>query len=182
VVNGCLAALPHLKANGGALITVGSEVSDAYPPLMGIYTATKHAVKGYVDTLRVEVEEVDRAPVAVTLIQPTAVDTPFPQHARNFTHREPMLPKPRVEPKDVAEAILAAAETPTRAKAVGAMSLVNTTVAKLVPGLGDKMAARQADRMHYDEPPRHPGGALHRPSEAIGIAGMTHGPGGKEPE
>jgi NAD(P)-dependent dehydrogenase (short-subunit alcohol dehydrogenase family) len=56
VVHGCQASLPHLKKNGGALITVGSEVSDAFAPLLGIYVASKHAVKGYVDTLRVEVE------------------------------------------------------------------------------------------------------------------------------
>ena len=51
VMNGCQTALPHLKA-GGALITVGSEVSDSYAPTPGKYTSAKHAVKGYVDCLR----------------------------------------------------------------------------------------------------------------------------------
>ena len=63
-VNGCLAALPHLKG-GGALITVGSEVSDAYAPLMAMYVASKHAIKGYVDVLRVEIEDVDKLPISV---------------------------------------------------------------------------------------------------------------------
>lgn len=155
---------------------------DAYPPIQGMYTATKHAVKGYTDCLRVEIEDVDKAPVAVTLIQPTAVDTPFPQHARNFTDKETMLPKPTIEPKDVADAILDAAETPTRAKTVGTMSLINTTVSKLLPSMADKMAAKQVGRMHYDEPPRNPAGAIHRPSEAVGVAGQTHGSGGREPK
>jgi NADP-dependent 3-hydroxy acid dehydrogenase YdfG len=83
VVNGSLAALPHLKTAGGALINVGSEVSEAVVPLQGMYSASKHAVKGFTDALRVEIEEVDKAPVSITLIQPTAVDTPFPEHARN---------------------------------------------------------------------------------------------------
>ncbi len=182
VVNGCLAALPHLKPKGGALVTVGSEVSDAFVPLLGIYVASKHAVKGYVDTLRVEVEEVDKAPVAVTLIQPTAVDTPFPQHARNFMDKEPKLPTPQIEPKDVAEAILAAAASHTRDKTVGIMSLVNTTIAKVAPSLGDKMSAKQVGNMQYDEPPRHPDGALNQPSELTGVAGQTHGTGGREPK
>lgn len=180
VVNGCRAALPHLKANGGALITVGSEVSDANVPLLGIYVASKHAVKGYVDTLRIEVENLDRSPVSVTLIQPTAVDTPFPQHARNVMDKEPKLPTPQIDPAGVAAAILSAAETPARDKTVGAMSLINTTIAKIAPGLGDKMAAKQAGRMQYDEPPRNPDGALHRPSEETGVAGQTHGAGGKD--
>ena len=101
LVNGSLAALPHLKQNGGpgaALINIGSEVSDAYVPLLGMYTASKHAVKGFTDSLRVEVEEIDKAPVSVTLIQPTATDTPFPQHARNYQDQEPKLPTPTIDP------------------------------------------------------------------------------------
>jgi NADP-dependent 3-hydroxy acid dehydrogenase YdfG len=83
VVNGSLAALPHLLKQGGALINVGSEVSDAVVPLQGMYSASKHAVKGFTDALRVEIEEVDKAQVSITLIQPTAVNTPYPQHAKN---------------------------------------------------------------------------------------------------
>src|SRR5436189_2121844 len=74
---GSLAALPHLKQNGGALINLGSEVSEAVVPLQGMYSASKHAVKGFTDALRVEVEELDKAPVSITLVQPTAVDTPI---------------------------------------------------------------------------------------------------------
>src|SRR5688572_29665626 len=105
VVNGSLVALPHLKQSGGALINVGSEVSEAVVPLQGMYTASKHAVKGFTDTLRVEIEELDKAPVAITLIQPTAVDTPFPQHARNYMEQEPKLPTPQIEAEKVAHAI-----------------------------------------------------------------------------
>jgi short-subunit dehydrogenase len=182
VVNGSLAALPHLRRGGGALINIGSEVSEAAVPLLGMYVASKHAVKGFTDTLRVEVEDVDQAPVSITLIMPTAVDTPFPQHARNYQDQEPKLPDPMIEPQRVADAILEAAETPTRSKKVGAMAVVNTAMAKFAPSLGDKMASKQADRQHYDEPPRHPEGALHLPSEATGVAGQTHGTGGVEPK
>ncbi|MDB5852447.1 MAG: Short-chain dehydrogenase/reductase [Herminiimonas sp.] len=52
VVNGSLVALPHLIVQGGALINVGSEVSDAVIPLQGMYAASKHAVKGFTDALR----------------------------------------------------------------------------------------------------------------------------------
>jgi len=181
VVHGSMAALPYLKKHGGALINLGSEVSDAYIPIQGMYSASKHAVKGFTDALRLEVEFVDRAPVAVTLIQPTAVDTPFPQHARNFTNKEPMLPKPMIEPEKVAEAILNAATTPTRAKAVGGQSLLHTTLSKFVPSLFDRMAARMVKQQNYDEPPRNPAGAYHQSSEAVGVAGQTHGTGGHEP-
>ncbi len=180
LVHGSLAALPHLKRNGGALINVGSEVSEAAVPLLGMYVASKHAVKGFTDTLRIEVEEVDEAPVSITLIQPTAVDTPFPQHARNYQEQEAKLPDQMIEPQQVAEAILEAAVTPTRAKKVGATTVLNTLMAKLLPGFGEKLAAKQADSLHYEEPPRHPEGTLNQPGEATGVAGQTHGTGGKK--
>jgi len=176
VVNGSLVALPHLKQNGGALINVGSEVSDAVVPLQGMYSASKHAVKGFTDALRVEIEELDEAPVSITLIQPTAVDTPFPQHARNYMDQEPKLPTPQIEPQKVAEAILEAAVKPQRDVKVGAVAKLNTMTAKLAPGLGDKMSAKQADRQQYQEPPRDPAGTLYKPGES----GQTHGSGGVE--
>jgi short-subunit dehydrogenase len=178
VVNGSLAALPLLRNYGGALINVGSEVSDAVVPLQGMYSASKHAVKGFTDALRVEIEEIDKAPVAITLIQPTAVDTPYPQHAKNYMSEEPRLPTPRIDPRQVAEAILYAAVKPTRDVKVGAMARINTFVAKMLPSLSDKMVAKQVDRQHYDEPPRYPDGTLYRAGEGAGASGRTHGSGG----
>ena len=173
VVYGSLVALRHLKASGGALINVGSEVSEAIVPLQGMYSASKHAVKGFTDALRVEIEEIDKAPVSITLIQPTAVDTPFPEHARNYMDQEPKLPTPQIDPHKVAEAILHAATHHERDVKVGSMAKLNTMTAKLAPSLGDKMAAKQADRQQYDVPPRDPEGTLYKPGES----GRIHGTG-----
>jgi len=69
VVDGSLTALPHLKAaGGGALINLGSEVSEAAVPLLGMYAASKHSVKGFTDSLRIEIERVDQLPISITLI------------------------------------------------------------------------------------------------------------------
>jgi short-subunit dehydrogenase len=181
VFNGSLVALPFLKRQGGALINIGSEVSEAALPLQGIYTASKHAVKGFTDALRIEIEEVDQAPVSITLIQPTAVDTPFPEHARNYMDKEPKLPDPKIDPADVAEAILDAAVNPTRIKKVGTMSKINTAVAKIAPSIGDRMAAKYTSKQQYDEPPRNPAGSLHDSCESMHLAGRTSGTGGREP-
>jgi short-subunit dehydrogenase len=172
VVYGSLAALPHLRAsNGGALINIGSEVSDAAVPTLGMYAASKHAVKGFTDALRIEVERCDEAPVSITLIQPTAVDTPFDEHARNYMDKEPNLPTPMIEPEQVADAILKAATKPTPNIKVGMMSKVNAFVAKNLPSLGERMAVKQAEKLHRDEPPRNPEGTLYYPGES----GHTHG-------
>jgi len=171
VVNGSLAALPYLRASGGALINIGSEVSDEVIPFQGMYSASKHAVKGFTDALRVEVEELDEAPVSITLIQPTAVNTPYPQHARNYMAQEPKLPSPMIDPHRVAEAILEAATEGGRDVTVGAMAKLDTTVSKLLPSLGDKMAAMQAHRQQRDVPEKAPEGALFR----AGGGGQVYG-------
>jgi NADP-dependent 3-hydroxy acid dehydrogenase YdfG len=171
VVYGSLVALPLLKQNGGALINVGSEVSEAFVPILGMYSASKHAVKGFTDALRVEAEYVDKARVSVTLIQPTAVDTPFDEHGRNYMDREADLPTPQIDPQDVANAILRAATKPTRDIRVGGMSKLNTFVAKNLPGVADRMAARQVENVQRDEPARHRDGTLYEPGES----GRVHG-------
>jgi len=176
VVNGSLVALPHLKRDGGALINVGSEVSEAAVPMLGMYAATKHAVKGFTDALRIEIERVDKAPVSITLIQPTAVDTPFDEHGKNYMETEPDLPTPMIDPQQVADAILKCAVKPTRDVRVGMMAKVNTFMAKNLPGLADRMAAKQVENVKRDEPPRRDReGALHDASEAKTTAGHTHG-------
>jgi len=172
VVYGSLVALPHLRKQGGALINIGSEVSDAAIPLQGMYAASKHAVKGFNDALRIELGA-DEAPVSVTLIQPTAVDTPFPEHAANYLAQEPKLPTPQIEPEKVASAILDAAVSPARYVKVGTMSKFNTAMAKIMPALADRMAKHQMGRQQRDEAPHSAHGALFE----AGASGRTHGRG-----
>lgn len=173
VVNGSLVALPHVRASAGALINVGADVVEAGLPLQGMVHASKHAVKGFTDALRLEVEEVDHAPLAITLVQPTVVDTPYPQHARNYTDREPKVPEPAIDPQRVAEAILDAAVTPKREVRVGTGPSLAGVLARVAPSLADRLSAKQIDRQHYDEPPRRPEGTLYR----AGHEGRVHGTG-----
>jgi short-subunit dehydrogenase len=174
VVNGSLIALPYLRAKGGVLINVGSEVSDAVIPLQGMYSASKHAVKGFTDALRVEIEHLDEAPVLITLIQPTAVNTPYPQHARNYMDHEPKLPSPMIDPQNVADAILDAATSGGRDVKVGALARVNTSISKFLPKLGDQMAAMQAHRQQRDAAPARPAGTLYQPGREGRIYGTSH--------
>lgn len=118
VVNGCRSALPHLRDRGGALVNVGSVESDVAIPLTGMYTAAKHAVKAYTDTLRMELDH-DNVPVSVSLIKPSGINTPFFKHARNHLDVEPQATPPVYAPEIVAEAILHCAEHATPDVIVG---------------------------------------------------------------
>jgi len=174
MVNGSLVALPHLLHQGGALINLGSEASELAIPMQGMYSASKHAVKGFTDALRIEVEHLDQSPVSITLIEPTAVDTPLPQHARNYMEREPKLPSPQVDPHEVAAAILHAAVVPMRTMRVGLAAEFDVMMEKIAPSLVDRLSVFQVPRQQRDMPPRQPDGALY----ASRANGRIYGPGG----
>jgi short-subunit dehydrogenase len=142
-VHGSLVALPHLKPNGGALINVGSMASDRAIPLQGIYSASKHAVKGFTDALRTEIEA-EGAPVSVTLIKPASIGTPLPQHVKNYTAHEAKLPPPVYAPEEVGRAILRAAAHPVRDVTVGGAARAISTVSKFVPRVVDLVSEAMA--------------------------------------
>lgn len=138
VVYGSLVAARNLKINGGALINIGSTLSDRSIPLQGIYCASKHAVKGFTDSLRIELEAED-APISVTLIKPAAIDTPYKEHARNYLNIEPENPPPVYAPDTVAEAILYCAENPVRDLFVGGAAKAHEVMGKYAPRTFDKI-------------------------------------------
>ena len=139
VVHGAMAAVPHLRESGGAFITVASIVSDMSSPIMGTYAASKHAVKAYVEALRIELMK-EGAPISVTLVKPAGIDTPIAQHAANHLDGEAQVPPPVYAPELVAEAILHAAEHPRRDLTVGGAGRAQVLFAEHFPGLMDRIA------------------------------------------
>ena len=135
-VYGSLAAVKNLKLEGGALINVGSTLSDRAIPLQGMYCASKHAVKGFTDALRMELEA-DNVPVSVTLIKPAAIDTPYKEHARNYMDNKPGNPPPVYAPDTVAEAILHCAENPVRDIFIGGAGKAASIAGHYAPRLTD---------------------------------------------
>jgi short-subunit dehydrogenase len=156
VVNGSLVAAQHLRRRGGAIINLGSVLSDRAMLLQTQYSASKHAVKGFTDGLRMELEE-EGAPISVTLIKPSGVDTPYPEHARSYLGGNPRLPPPVYDPRLVARAIVFAAETPRRELTVGFGGWLMAALAAVAPRLVDRLmerAGRAAQTTFHPERPR----------------------------
>lgn len=166
VVYGSRIACEHLRQRGGALINLGSEVSDKAAPLQGIYSASKHAVKGWTDALRMELED-DGAPVSVTLIKPGPIDTPFPEHAKNYLPDQPKHAPPVYAPDAVAEAILHAATTPVRDLFVGSSAKLVSTLDRLAPRLTDKLVERMLIPGTHSGQPRQGRDALHEAGDGL---------------
>jgi len=138
VLHGSLVAARHLRRRGGAIINVGSILSDRAIVEQGPYCATKHAVQALTDTLRMELEQ-EKAGISVTLIKPGAIDTPFPEHARNFMNQPPRLPPPLYAPSVVADAVLFACEIPRRTLYAGGGGLLSALLSNAAPRLSDKI-------------------------------------------
>lgn len=175
-VYGSLEAARRLKGRGGALVNVGSALSDRAIPVQGMYATSKHAVKGFTDALRVELEA-DDAPVSVTLVKPSSIDTPFPQHAKNYLSEEPTLPAPVYAPEVVARAILHCAEHRERDLIVGGGGKLISAMGQHAPGLADKAMSSEGflSQLHEGEPTRDREGALYRPTFGLQERGQYSG-------
>ena len=175
VVYGSLEAARHLRRRGGALVNIGSTLSDRALPLQGIYSASKHAVKGFTDALRMELEE-ERAPISVTLIKPGAIDTPYTQHARNYMDSEAQHAPPVYAPETVARAILHAAEIPERDLFVGAGGKMVSAMGQYAPRITDKLMERFAMRRQKSgRSVKREHEAFDRPSERLEERGGYEG-------
>lgn len=138
-LHGSLVAARHLRARGGgAIVNIGSVLSDRAVIQQGPYCATKHAVQALTDTLRMELEQED-AGISVTLIKPGATDTPFPEHARNFMDEAPRLPPPLYAPGVVADAVIFACAHPARTLYAGGAGLLSSALPQLMPRLADRI-------------------------------------------
>lgn len=138
LVAASLYAARELKGRGGALINLGSVLSERAMIYQGVYSAMKHAVRGFTDTLRMELEAED-APVSVTLIKPNGIDTPYPEHARNKLGEPARIPPIVYDPELVARAILFAAENRKRELTVGGGGYLVSKLGNLAPGVTDKV-------------------------------------------
>ena len=120
-----------------------------------MYSASKHAVKGFTDALRMELEK-EGAPVVVTLIKPGAIDTPYKQHAKNYLPEEPENPPPVYAPELVARAILHCAQHPERDLFVGGSAQAISAMGRFAPRWSDKiMEKTMFAAQHSGKPPRH---------------------------
>ena len=133
-VNSAAAAMPHLAERGGTLIFTGSIAGDMPSPVMGAYSASKHALHGFVQSLAIELRAA-RSPVQVTLIKPSGVATPIAEHAANHRPGAARIPPPVYDPGLVADAILHAATHKVRARTVGGIGRLETLAAYALPGL-----------------------------------------------
>lgn len=150
-VNGIHAALPALhRAGGGALICVTSVEAVITLPLHTAYGASKRAVEGALDGLRRELKA-QGAPVSLTVVRPSVIDTPIFGHARTQMPWKPTAPPPYYDPAVVAQAIVFAATHPVRTIHAGGGGRFLVAAQTMAPGVVDAMLGRLGDRLTRTE-------------------------------
>jgi NAD(P)-dependent dehydrogenase (short-subunit alcohol dehydrogenase family) len=156
-VHGAQAALPHLRASGGTLIGIGSVLSDVPVPLLTAYTASKHALKGFYDSLRLE-QMHEQSGVRVSFLMPDSVNTPLFDHAVTHLGVKPAPFPPVYEPEVVANAILHAAQHPVRDARLTASAMAFAALDTVAPGYADRVFERIGYSRQFTNEPKPPNG------------------------
>jgi len=152
-VHGTLAALKRMRPrNRGSIVAVGSALAYRSIPLQAPYCAAKHALVGFLDSLRSELIH-DRSRVKISAVHLPGVNTPQFDWARNkLPNRAQPLP-PIFQPEVAAEAIHYTALHPRRELWVARSAIKAIVGQKLMPGYLDRLLARTAwSGQQSDEP------------------------------
>jgi len=154
-----------LRQGSGVLINVASEQGFETVPYYSSYAAAKHGVLGLSGALRQEIKQNGITGVHVCTVMPTAHDTPFFDHAANYSGREVKAPSPLHDPENVVKAIVRLAHDPEDKEIVGADGVVKLAMSNLMPRATEKMGAKQMHKTQMEKPrpaPNSPG-AVHAP-------------------
>lgn len=152
-VHGTQAALRRMvPRDRGTIVQVGSALSYRAIPLQSAYCAGKFAVRGFTDSLRVELLH-QGSKVHVTMVQLPALNTPQFGWSRCRCEHHPQPVPPIYQPEVAADAIVFASRARRREVWVGTQASVLILGNKLAPGVGDRYLARTGyDAQFTDEP------------------------------
>jgi len=137
-VHGTLAALRRmLPRDRGTIVQVGSALAYRSIPLQSAYCAAKHAVVGFVDSLRTELIH-DGSRVHVTVVHLPALNTPQFTWSKARLPNQPQPVPPIFQPEVAARAIYYAAHHRRREMWVGGPTVVAIAGQRVAPGIADR--------------------------------------------
>jgi NAD(P)-dependent dehydrogenase (short-subunit alcohol dehydrogenase family) len=150
---GTMAALRRMRPRDqGTIVQVGSALAYRGIPLQAPYCGAKHALQGFLESLRAELLH-EGSNVRVTMVQLPALNTPQFTWARSRMPREPQPVPPIFQPEVAAEAIVWAAENPRRELMVGWPTVKAILGNAVAPSMADRYLADTGyEAQQRDEP------------------------------
>ncbi len=156
VVYGTLSALRRmLPRDRGVIIQVGSALAYRGIPLQAAYCGAKHAIQGFVDSLRTELLH-DNSRVRVTMVQMPALNTPQFGWVKSRLPNKAQPVPPIFQPEVAAEAILYAAHNDRREMYIGVPTVKAVVGNKIAPGFADHVLARNGYESQQTDEPEDP--------------------------
>jgi NAD(P)-dependent dehydrogenase (short-subunit alcohol dehydrogenase family) len=151
VVHGTLAALARMRPRDrGVIVQVSSALAYRSIPLQSAYCASKHAVKGFTESLLTELRH-DRSNVHVTMVHLPGLNTPQFEWVKSRLPRKAQPVPPIYQPEVAARAIVWAASHRRRGVSVGWPTVKAIVGNRVAPGLIDRILARRGyDAQQYD--------------------------------
>jgi short-subunit dehydrogenase len=150
-VEGARAVLPYFRAaRRGVLVNVGSMVSRLSEPFASAYVASKHALRGFGQSLRQELRLAGMRTIHVCTVMPAMIDTPLLEHAANYSGRALSAMPPVYRAEDVAVTIAELLARPRREVFVGNSGRTMQLMSHLAPDTTEGMMARHAAKNHFD--------------------------------
>lgn len=155
-VHGTRAALSRMvPRDRGLIVQVGSALAYRGIPLQSAYCGAKHAVRGFTDSVRAELEH-DRSNVRICEVHLPAVNTPQFRWVRILLTNEPQPIPPIFQPEVAADAIAWTIDHPRRTTWVGGSTVATVFANRLFPGLLDRYLGRVGYRAQLTDEPRDP--------------------------
>ncbi len=142
-------ALPFLKQTGGRIVGISSLAGKTGVPTRTGYSAAKHAMTGFFDSLRIELEG---SGVTVTMIYPGFVATGIRENATG-PDGKPILVSPVKEgevmsAQECARQIVRAIEGRDREVVMTARGKIGLWLKLIAPGLIDRIARKAVEQGH----------------------------------
>lgn len=118
-VNSVRAALPALERSGGTIVATGSLMCRLPLPTFSSYAAAKHALRGFLNTLRAELRSAG-SPVTISMVHPGTLNTPVWRYTSSTSGRLPRHPPWGYRPETVADVLVSLAHRPRPEIVIGA--------------------------------------------------------------
>ncbi len=150
--HGAKVAMRQFRAQGrGTLVQNASIVGRTAKPDGSAYATSKFAIRGFSEALRQEV--LDQPRIQVCTVLPSVVDTPFFQHAANFSGRSVRAAPPVYTAEEVAETVVGLVERPRAEAIVGGFGKVAAAQELLAPNFTTWFTGRALHRGFLSEKP-----------------------------
>lgn len=148
---GARAALNRmLKRDRGVIVSVGSALAYRSIPLQSAYCGAKHAIRGFLASLRCELIH-NNSGIKVTEVHMPALNTPQFSWVLNRLPRKPQPVPPIFQPEVGARAVYYAAHHPRREFYVGRSAVMAIVGNKVAPEILDRYLAETGyDAQQYD--------------------------------